>query len=143
MNKKELVIRARGILVFEDKLFVVKHEGGSSYYALPGGHLEYGEDPLKCTEREIFEELGIAPKIGRLLYVNTFTEENKQTIEFLFEIENAEDFYKIEKLSGTHTHELSEMSWIGKDAEIDFLPKDVWSDFKEGNMGKGETRFIS
>ena len=37
---------------------------------LPGGVVDPGESPATCIEREIFEELGLTVKVGRLLAVN-------------------------------------------------------------------------
>ena len=37
---------------------------------LPGGYVEPGESPLAACRREVFEELGIHPDIGRLLIVD-------------------------------------------------------------------------
>ncbi|MEU4820475.1 NUDIX hydrolase [Actinomadura sp. NPDC023710] len=37
------------------------------YRDIPGGYVEHGETPRQAAEREIAEELGIRPKIGRLL----------------------------------------------------------------------------
>ncbi|HOT56741.1 MAG TPA: NUDIX hydrolase [Ornithinibacter sp.] len=37
---------------------------------LPGGVVDPGESPATCVEREIFEELGLTVKVGRLLAVN-------------------------------------------------------------------------
>ena len=34
---------------------------------IPGGHIEHGETPTQAVVREVKEELGIAPPIGRLL----------------------------------------------------------------------------
>lgn len=143
MNKenKEIIIRARGVLICDGKMLVVKHREGS-YYALPGRHLEYGEDPLRCIEREIFEELGIKPKIGRLLYVNTFISGEKQTVEFIFEIENAKDYFDNQELKGTHTHEILEMRWVKKDEQIDFMPKDIFTDFQNDQILSDSVKFI-
>jgi 8-oxo-dGTP pyrophosphatase MutT (NUDIX family) len=37
---------------------------------IPGGYMEHGETPLQTCRREVREELGIEPQIGRLLVVD-------------------------------------------------------------------------
>lgn len=38
-------------------------------FALPGGHVEYGEDPLECVVRELEEETGIKGRNAKLYSV--------------------------------------------------------------------------
>lgn len=114
-------------------MLVVKHSNGMSHYALPGGHLESGEGIEECLIREIEEELGIAPVVGRLLYVHTYADANKtQSVEFFFEVTNSADYTNIGGLNGTHAHELEDMMWIDQKSDIDLLPKRVADDFKSG-----------
>lgn len=40
------------------------------YRDIPGGYIDAGESPLQACVREVREELGIAPEIGRLLVVD-------------------------------------------------------------------------
>ena len=89
---KKFIIRCRAIIIHEGKLLVVKHTPESAFYALPGGHLEWGEDIKECMSRELEEELGVRGEIGRLFYVNTFIDEGVQSVEFFFEIKNAKDY---------------------------------------------------
>ena len=42
----------------EGRILLVRHSYGSGRWALPGGGLGRGEDPLACARREIREELG-------------------------------------------------------------------------------------
>ena len=84
-NNKKFVIRARGIIIHEGKLLGVKHPHDTSFCALPCGHLEWKEDIKECLRREIIEELGVNPNIGRLLYVNNFMDGDiKQSICLLY-----------------------------------------------------------
>lgn len=143
MTEKQFLIRCRAIILNDDKLLVVKHDPSSDFYALPGGKLELGEDIKECLSREIVEELGVNPEIGRLLYVNNFIEsENKQSIEFFFEVTNGKDFIDSEKLARSHAHEISEIYWTTYDEDIKILPKKLADDFKESNLLSDITRFM-
>lgn len=42
----------------DGRVFLVRHSYGSGRWALPGGGLGRGEDPLACARREMREELG-------------------------------------------------------------------------------------
>lgn len=62
---------AAGVLFFDDDdrvLLVVPSY--KPYRDIPGGYLEHGETPRQAAIREVREELGIAPRIGRLLVVD-------------------------------------------------------------------------
>ncbi|MER6088583.1 NUDIX hydrolase [Streptomyces bluensis] len=62
---------AAGALFFDDAGRVLLVEPSyKDYHDIPGGYVDRGESPLQACVREIREELGIAPRIGRLLVVD-------------------------------------------------------------------------
>ena len=141
--EKKFVIRCRGIILHENKLLLVRHPHDTSFAALPGGHLEWGEDVKACMQREIVEELGVEPKIGRLLYVNTFEDkDNTQSVEFFFEITNGSDYVDCESRARSHAHELAELKWTSPDEDVRILPKQLEDDFKKGNLISDQVRFL-
>jgi 8-oxo-dGTP pyrophosphatase MutT (NUDIX family) len=46
------------------------HPTYKDYWDIPGGYVEPGETPYQACVREVAEELGIHPNIGRLLVVD-------------------------------------------------------------------------
>lgn len=142
---KKYKIRCRGIIIHDGKMLVVQHPHNTSFCALPGGHLEWGETVIECIEREIIEELGIKPEIGRLLYINTFFDGDNdvQPMEFFFEIKNVKDYLEFEKLSRSHEHELSDFFWADPKNCPKILPSKLEKDFIEGAVISNETRYIN
>nr|WSX52052.1 NUDIX hydrolase [Streptomyces sp. NBC_00974] len=62
---------ASGALFFDERDRVLLLETTyKDYQDIPGGYVETGESPLQACAREVREELGIAPAIGRLLAVD-------------------------------------------------------------------------
>jgi ADP-ribose pyrophosphatase YjhB (NUDIX family) len=123
----------------------VRHAAELEYFALPGGHLEWGEKVKDCFKREIIEELGIEPEIGRLLYVNNLTIESgegKQSVEFFFEVINSADYLDITKLNGTHKNELFEVLWIGKNEDKEIRPLQLQIDLNNDSILSDTVRFL-
>lgn len=55
---KAVIERGGKILALETKA------GGEIYWVLPGGRVEYGEEPVEALEREIVEEISCEADIG-------------------------------------------------------------------------------
>ncbi len=143
-QEKTTIVRLRAVIIYEGKLLVVKHTGVSgNATALPGGKLEFGEDLQKGMERELVEELGVAPVLGRLLYVNNWVHDDEQNIEFFFEVTNGREYFETEVLKGTHSFEISEVLWISPQEENTLLPKQFSEDFKNGVVFTEGTKFIN
>jgi 8-oxo-dGTP diphosphatase len=51
---------------------------GSGTFALPGGHLEFGESPITCAERETLEETGLAIRKTKCIGVCNAVELDEQ-----------------------------------------------------------------
>jgi len=140
---KKIVVKVRAVILHEGKLLAVRHPHDTSFVALPGGHLEWGEDIKECLSREIMEELGVVPEVGRLLYINNFTQtDGKQYIEFFFEVKNGKDYLNTEKLARSHAHEIAEIVWASPTDSIKILPKNLEEDFKSGKIISDEVRLI-
>lgn len=75
----------RGIIYRDGKLLVTKFrqedDSESEYWGTFGGGLDIGESIADGLHREMIEETGIAPKIGKLLFIQQFHDGEKEQFE--------------------------------------------------------------
>ena len=88
-------VRVAGILIQDDQILLLKHEGVGKktfLWSPPGGGLEFGEDAAFCLQREFIEETGLQIKVHEMLFINEFISSQIHAIEL---------FFKVEKKGGT------------------------------------------
>lgn len=82
-------IRICGILIQEDKILLINHNGvgeNGSLWAPPGGGLEFGESSEQTLIREFKEETGLDIAVNEFLFVNEFFAPPLQAIELFFNV---------------------------------------------------------
>lgn len=100
-------INVRGIIFKDGTLLAQQLTLGSDgiirdYWCTPGGGLDDGESLHAGLHREMIEETGIAPKIGKLLFIQQFHDGKKEQLEFFFHIENPDDYVTIDLAATSH-----------------------------------------
>ena len=115
-------IAVRGIVFEDGKLFAVKHKEKdgteTDFWAIPGGGLDPGESLYDGLHREMIEEMGVAPKVGKLLFVQQYHIEKREFLEFFFHIENTAKYRTVDLSTTTHGHvELSRCEFINPASE--------------------------
>lgn len=77
-------ITVKGIVIYEGKTLILKRvrpsSDGLGYWELPGGGLEYGEDPHQALVRELKEETGLDIEIIKPVYTFTAIRPHYQTV---------------------------------------------------------------
>lgn len=70
--------RVAVVVVEGDRLLLVRHQKGDrTYWLLPGGGLDYGEEIAECAKREIQEETGLDIAVDKFLYLSEGIAPNK------------------------------------------------------------------
>ncbi len=67
-QNQNLIYRVACVMTHEDRILLHRGEM-DSFYALPGGSVEFGETSIEAIHREIREELGATVETGDLLWV--------------------------------------------------------------------------
>jgi ADP-ribose pyrophosphatase YjhB (NUDIX family) len=121
---QERRIAVRGIVYKDGKLLCQRlkayRRSDRDFWCTPGGGLDIGEQIEEGLRREMVEETGIDPKIGRLLFVQQFSEDGKkEQMEFFFLIENPEDYETIDLTTTTHGElEIEHVEFIDPKSEV-------------------------
>jgi len=84
--KVGIKVRASGIIFYEKKLIVTKHDAPNYgiYYLLPGGGVEHGESPEEAIIREVKEECGLDIVPERLIFYKTGYNEKEDYLDLIF-----------------------------------------------------------
>ena len=100
-----------------EKLFVPKRADTKKFlpgvFELPGGHIEFGEDPVEGLKREILEEFGMHIFVGDPFYTFTYTNDIKgsHSIEVIYFAVFEDEIAKIHLDPADH----SQFLWITQD----------------------------
>ena len=89
-----------GILLVRDKhLLLIKRKFNpdASYWSIPGGHIDLGEEVQRAAEREAFEETGFKVKITKLAgIIDKIMYDDDRKIEYHYVLLN----YFVEQIEG-------------------------------------------
>ncbi len=117
-------------MIFDNKLLLVRLKPykdnlkkDNDFWCLPGGKLEDNESLEDCLFREMVEETGVRPEIGHLIYIQQFSADNKEYLEFFFYIINAKDYLNIDLTQTTHGHDEIEEIGFMQPTMVRVLPK--------------------
>ncbi len=122
-------VRAAVLAFRADTILLVRHVhplSGEEWWCPPGGALEDTDASVQaCASREVLEETGLDPAIGRLLYIREFrdTDRNTRWVEIYFLAETLHGSIKGEHLTGIRKAEkyIREARWVARD-ELGTLP---------------------
>jgi 8-oxo-dGTP diphosphatase len=146
----ERKITTRGVVLHNGKLLCVKLNqykgampGAGGYWCIPGGKLEAGESVIDGVKREMFEETGVEPVVGNLLYVQQFEHNGVEFIEFFFHVTNSEDYLDIDLAKSSHgIEEIAEIDFIDP-AQHNVKPLFFSHESLQEDAAKGVTKFFA
>jgi len=107
---------ARGIIEYDGKYLLVRQRSNNgTFWCLPGGGIEPGEDIISALKRELVEETGVVPAVGNLLFVHQIKDKDGYSGPgFYFYVENGSDYLKLDIAGTTHgSLELVEIGFVG------------------------------
>lgn len=131
--------RVRAIAFLDDKLLLVQHKNadGQPYdtWALPGGGIQDGESLTGALTREMIEETGVRPHIGRLLFVHQFIRDGRyEGPEFFFYLTNPEDYQNVDLGQTSHgVHEIAKIGFYDT-KQLHGLRPDFLYGLSQGNL---------
>ena len=85
------------------------------YWCTLGGGLHEKESLVPALERELLEETGIDADVGRLVFIQQFYEQERDTehLEFFFEINNSDDFLDLDIDNTSHgKNEINQIEFV-------------------------------
>jgi 8-oxo-dGTP diphosphatase len=102
-----------GFLLREGKTLILRRsdreELFAGYFEIPGGKVEFGDDPARTAEREFSEETGLTATARKPYFILSYVLENTQRIEIVFLMES--DDRSSVHLSDEHV----DYRWVSRD----------------------------
>lgn len=124
VNVRGIIVNNRGE-IFAQRL-TARDRDGRDFWCTPGGGLDMVESLVDGLKREMIEETGVVPEIGKLLFIQQFTESGDDSahgaceqLEFFFEIKNWQDYENVDLESTTHgVEEIAKCGFIDPKNEV-------------------------
>ena len=149
-EEKEFHGRSCGIIKQKNS-FLIMRVNSTSYYHIPGGHIEIGEDSKQAVIREIKEEIGCDVQETDLFAIqeNFWKKNNKKChgIEFYYIIKpkyelEMKDYQRIENDKGEE--KLLDFKWVTTNEleDIDLRPSNIRNMLINGEYLKGLTHIV-
>lgn len=114
-------VRVCGVLIKENSILMLKHEGigsGGYLWSPPGGGLEFEENAEETIVKEFKEETGLTVAVEHFLFTNEYRSDRHHAIEL---------FFKVKYIDGEAT--------LGSDPEVpeeeQILKEIKWLNFSE------------
>ena len=150
MDEEEFHGRTCGIIKQDDK-FLIMRVNQTSYFHIPGGHIEIGEDSEQAIIREIKEEIGCDIQETNLFAIqeNFWKRNNKNChgIEFYYIIKpknnlEMKDYQRIEIDKGEE--KLLDFKWCTQEElkDIDLRPVNIRDMLINGDYSKGLSHIV-
>ena len=114
-----------GVLIFNNQNNLLfgkrKNTHGAGTWALPGGHLEYGESPEECAIREVLEETNLVITSPKFVAITNdiFIEDEKHYITIIMQAIHPENGLLINK----EPHKTEDWHWFASNN----LPNNLFS----------------
>ena len=116
---KQRRINVRGIVYREGEILVVNQKDSdgnpSDYWCLPGGGVDDYEPLDDAMKREFVEEMGITPKLSRIILGQQFKSNRSQyneELEFFYLVEDSAEYDNIDLTKTSHgVEEISEIKF--------------------------------
>lgn len=128
MAEPKMVVAAKGIVEYEGKLLIVKRaeddevDGGA--WELPGGKIDFGEEPEAALIREIREEAGVGVTVGGIMYASSFLSDPARQVIILAYRCTADGE------AVTLSFEHSDYRWVNPGELGDYLPEKIMAEFR-------------
>lgn len=141
-------LAARAIIFKDGKLLSVRIKNQKTghindYWCGVGGGVEEHEDIMSAIHREVIEETGVEPVVGDLLYIQQFNHDDRDHLEFFFNITNVEDFENVKIEETTHgAVELYELEYIDPRG-ANMLPKFLTERDIAADIASGKTKIFT
>ncbi len=84
----QLRVRICGICITENGILLINHShvGIGSFWAPPGGGMQFGESAEACLKREFLEETGLIVEMRDFLFACEFMNEPLHALELFFSV---------------------------------------------------------
>lgn len=118
-----LRVAAYGVCIDDNQLLMTRWTPQGydvTWWSLPGGQVEYGEDPLDAVVREFAEETGYEVAVDRLLGVDSRTIPTAERLNHGPDLHNIGIYYRVRVTGGDrrpeHDGATADPSWVSIDA---------------------------